>query len=102
MGWPLLAIGLLIVLTLPFSHYPALSLKKLFSRYLQQIFLMYCVAEIVRNRQRLYRVSLAVLLLMGLAVSIDALSQYVWGQNLIHHSALIFGRVSSDRCITSQ
>ncbi len=90
MGWPLIAIGLLIVLTIPFSHYPALSLKKFFSRYLQQIFIMYAVAEIIHNRQRLYIV-LATLLLMVFFVSTTALGQYIWHS---HHAAILFGRVT--------
>ncbi len=90
-GWPLIAIGLLIVLTIPFSHYPALSLKKFFSRYLQQILIMYCVAEIIHNRQRLYIV-LTTLLLMVFFVSATALAEYVWGHS--HPASLFSGRVS--------
>jgi O-antigen ligase len=93
MGWALLAIGLLIVLTIPFSHYPALSLKKFFSRFLQQIFLMYLVTQIINSRKRLYT-ALSVLLMTFCFVLVDVMAQHIWGRSLVHHTALIFGRVS--------
>ncbi len=93
MGWALIAIGLLIVLTMPFSHYPALTLKKFFSRFLQQIFLMYLVTEIVHSRKRLYSV-LAMLLLTFFLVTVDTMIQYTWGKSIVHHTLLVSGRVS--------
>jgi len=93
MGWSLIAIGLLIVLTVPFSHYPSVSIKKFFTRFVQQIFLMYLVIEIIRSRRRLYGV-LAVLFLTFCFVIIDAMVQLGWGHNIIHHTPLSFGRVT--------
>gem|GEM_PF-3568755 len=93
MGWALIAIGLLIVLTMPFSHYPALTLKKFFSRFLQQIFLMYLVTEIVHSRKRLYGV-LAMLLFTFFLVTVDVLAQYTRGHSVVHHNPLTFGRVT--------
>lgn len=93
MGWPLIALGLLILLTVPFSHYPALSLKKFFSRFLQQVFLMYFVLETVHTRKRLYSV-LAVLLFTFFLVSVDVMLQFLGGRDFIYHAPLIFGRVS--------
>ena len=93
MGWSLLAIAVLIVLTIPMSHYPSLSAKKFFSRFLQQIFLTYLVTEIIYNRKRLYSV-LLVMLLTLFFVTIDVMVQYTWGTSIVHHTSLIFGRVS--------
>ena len=93
MGWSLIAIALLIVLTIPFSHYPALSIKKFFSRFLQQIFLMYLVTEIIHSRKRLYGV-LSVLLVSFCLVALDIMIQYFSGVSVVHHTRLIFGRVS--------
>ncbi len=93
MVWPLIAIGLLIVLTIPFSHYPALSIKKFFTRFLQQIFLMYLVTQVIDSRKRLYSV-LAMLLLTFFVVAVDAMVQYTWGHSIVHHKPLILGRVS--------
>jgi O-antigen ligase len=93
MIWPLLAIGLLIVLTIPFSHFPSLSIRKFFTRFLQQIFLMYVVTELVNSRERLYRV-MAVLLLTLFLVTIDVMAQYFWGRSIVHHTILLLGRVS--------
>jgi len=93
MGWSLLAIALLIVLTIPFSHYPALSIKKFFSRFVQQIFLMYVVTEIVHSRKRVYGV-LTALLLTLFFVSLDVMFQYAWGTSLIYHTTMLFSRVT--------
>jgi O-Antigen ligase len=93
MGWALIAIALLIVLTIPFSHYPALSLRKFFTRFLQQIFLMYWVTELVSSRKRLYGV-LAMLLLTLFLVTVNVMIQYAWGESFFHHTSLIFGRVT--------
>jgi putative inorganic carbon (HCO3(-)) transporter len=89
----LIAIALLIVLTIPFSHYPALCTRKFFGRFLQQIFLMYVVTEIVDSRKRLYSV-LSVLLLTLFIVIVDVIVQYACGKDIFHHASLIYGRVS--------
>jgi O-antigen ligase len=93
MGWSLIAIALLIVLTVPFSHYPSLSIKKFFTRFLQQVLLMYFVTQVIQNRKRLYGV-LAVLLLTLFLVIVDVVAQYISGYSLVHHKSLIYGRVS--------
>ena len=93
MVWALIAIALLIVLTIPFSHYPSLSLRKFFTRFLQQIFLMYLVTQTVHNRKRLFGV-LTVLMATLFFVIIDVMVQYTWGKSIVHHTPLIFGRVS--------
>jgi putative inorganic carbon (HCO3(-)) transporter len=93
MGWALMALGLLIVLTMPFSHDPALTFKKLFTRYLQQIFLMYLVTETVHSRKRLYGV-LAVLLLTFFLVTVDIMIQCMSGHSFVHHNPLTNGRVT--------
>ena len=53
---------------------------------------MYVVTEIIHSRKRLYSV-LSVLLLTLFFVIIDVMIQY-WGKSIVHHSPLIFGRVS--------
>ena len=93
MLWPLMAIGLLIVLTIPFSHAPALSARKFFTIFLQEIFLMYVVTQVVHSRKRLYSV-LAMLLLTLFLVAIDVMIQYTWGKSIVHHSLLTLGRVT--------
>jgi O-antigen ligase len=93
MAWPLIAIALLIVLTIPFSHCPALSTKKFFSRFLQQIFLMYVVTQIIHNRRRLYSV-LSVLLLTLFFVIIDVMAQFIRGKSILYHTSLVLGRVT--------
>ncbi len=93
MVWSLTAVALLIVLTIPFSHYPAVSLKKFVTRFLQQIFLMYLVTEIVYDRKRLYGV-LSMLLLTFFIVSVDIMIQCMGGKDIFHHTALIYGRVT--------
>jgi len=82
--WPLIAIGFLIVVTVPSSHAPALSLKKFFSRFVQQAFLMYAVVEIIKTHRRLYWV-MAALLLTLFVVNADILVQYVRGHSFIYH-----------------
>jgi len=93
MGWALMAIALLIVLTIPFSHFPSLSLKKFFTRFLQQILLMYLVTVIVQTPKRLYGV-LSVLLFTLFLVSVDVIIQFTWGKSIAHHTPLIYGRVT--------
>ncbi len=90
---PLIAIGLLIVLTIPFSHDPSLSARKFFSRFLQQVFLMYLVTQVLDSRKRLYGV-LSMLLLTFFLVTVDVMIQYTWGKSIVHHNSLIFGRVT--------
>jgi len=92
-SWPLVAIALLIVLTMPFSHDPALTLKKFCSRFLQQVFLMYLFTEIVYSRKRLYGV-LSVMLITLFFVTIDIMVQCTLGKSFVHHTHLIFGRVT--------
>ncbi|MBI3601332.1 MAG: O-antigen ligase family protein [Candidatus Omnitrophica bacterium] len=92
MEWPLIVIGFLIVATLPWSHAPALSLKKFFSRFLQQAFLMYAVVEIVKTHRRLYGV-MATLLLTLFVVNADIFVQYMRGYSFIYHTPLTSGRV---------
>jgi O-antigen ligase len=93
MFWPLLAIGLLIALTIPFSHYPALSLKKFGTRFIFQVLLMCTVIQVVRSRKRLYSV-LAVLFFAVFLTGVDALLQYKLGYDIVHHTAQALGRVS--------
>jgi len=93
MGWSLVVIALLIVLTMPMSHDPSLSIKKFFTRFLQQIFLMYLVTQLVDSRKRLFGV-LSVLLLTLVFVVIDGMAQYTTGRSIVHHTPLIFGRIS--------
>jgi O-antigen ligase len=91
--WPLIVIALLIVFTIPFSQAPALSLKKFFSRFIQQIFLMYCVAEIINTPKRLYQV-MAMFLWTLLVVNADIAVQYFRGHSFIFSNELLFQRVS--------
>jgi len=91
--WPLIIIGILIITTLPFSHAPALSLKKFFSRFLQQIFLMFAVIEVVKSPKRLYIVMVTILLTL-IVVNIDTICQYFTGHSFIYHNTMIFGRLS--------
>lgn len=91
---PLTIIGLLILVTIPWSHAPALTLKKFFSRFLQQVFLMYAIVEIVRSPKRLYRV-LVFLMWTLLVVTVDVMLQYTLGHSFIFHKhTLLFQRVS--------
>ncbi len=91
---PLLIIGLLIVLTIPWSHAPALSLKKFFSRFLQQVFLMYVIVEIIQSPKRLCRL-LVFLMWTLLVVTVDVMLQYTLGHSFIFHKhTLLFQRVS--------
>lgn len=91
---PLIIIGLLIIGTIPWSHAPALSLKKFFSRFLQQVFLMYVVTEIIQSPKRLYQV-LIFLMWTILVVMVDVFVQYVVGHSFIFHKhTLIYQRVS--------
>jgi len=94
MTWPLIALGLLILLTIPWSHFPSLSFKKFSSRFLFQILLMGVVMEVISSRKRLY-VVLGVLLFTVFFTCVDALGQYAWAH---YHdqgqSPLLFGRVS--------
>jgi O-antigen ligase len=91
--WPLLLIGGLILLTMPFSHDVALTLKKFFSRFLQQIILMYLVLEAVKTPKRFYLL-LVVLVSTLLAVHLDILVQYFSGKSFIFSTPLLYGRVS--------
>ncbi len=91
--WPLLVLTALIIFTIPFSFDSALSLKKFFSRFVQQIFLMYCVAEIINTPKRLYQV-LAMLLLTLIVVNSDVIFQYIYGHSFIFSDKLLFQRVS--------
>lgn len=93
MGWSLIALALLIALTIPFSHYPALSTKKFFTRFLQQIFLMYLITETVHTRKRLCGF-LVVLFSMLFFVTVDGMFQVATGTSFIYHTALSFGRLS--------
>ena len=92
-GASLTAIALLILLTIPFSHDPSLSIKKFFSRFLQQVLLMCFVTQCINTRKRLYCV-LSALLLMLFFITVDVGFQYFGGVSLVHHKPLIFGRVS--------
>ena len=91
--WPLIIIGALILLTMPFSQAPALTLKKFFSRFLQQALLMYLVLEIVNKPKRLYQV-LGVLLWTLIVANADVFIQYFSGQSFIFSNQLLYGRVA--------
>ncbi|MBF0489127.1 MAG: O-antigen ligase family protein [Candidatus Omnitrophica bacterium] len=91
--WSLIVIGILILVTIPFSHDPALSLKKFFSRFLQQICLMYLVLEIVTTSKRFWQL-MAVLLWTFAVVNADIFVQYFCGHSFIFSSGLLYGRVS--------
>jgi len=93
MGLALMAIALLIFLTIPFSHFPALSLRKFISRYIQQIFFMYVVSQVVNSRRRLY-IILAMLLFSFLLVMVDVAVQYSTGKSIVHHTVMTLRRVT--------
>lgn len=88
--WPLLFLGVLIILSLPWSQAPALTLKKFFSRFMQQIILMCLVKQAITTPKRLYQL-MAVLLWTLLVVGIDILIQYWKGQTFIFHSEMLTG-----------
>jgi O-antigen ligase len=89
--WPLFMIGLLIIVTLPFSHAPALTFKKFFSRFLQQIILMYFVIEAVTTPKRLYYL-ITTLLATFAVVTADIFVQYFCGHSFIFNSAMLQGQ----------
>ena len=92
--WPMIALGLLILLTLPLSHAPALTLKKFFSRFLQQVLLVYLVVELVNTPKRLYQL-MAILLGTLAVVNADVVAQYFSGHSFIYvKHTMLFQRVS--------
>lgn len=93
LSWPLIIIAILIVTTIPFSHDSMLSLKKFFSRFLQQIFLMYVTVEIVNTQKRLYAV-LVMLLWTLIVVNADVVHQFLSGQSFIFSNHMSYQRVT--------
>lgn len=94
LGLPLILIALLIVGTTPFSCAPFLSLKKFFSRFLQQIFLMSVIIEIIQTPRRLYQL-LIFLMWTLLVVMVDVFVQFKIGHSFIFHKhTIIYERVS--------
>ena len=94
MGMSLIAIALLIVLTILVQSFSRLKHEEVFfSRFVQQIFLMYVITEIVQSRKRLYGV-LSVLSATLFFVGMDVMVQHTWGTSLVHHSSMITGRVT--------
>ncbi len=90
---PLVLISLLILLTIPWSHAPVLSLKKFFSRFVQQVFLMYVTVEIINSSKRLYLL-MTMLLWTLLVVNADVVFQIFSGKSFIFSNHMIFERVS--------
>jgi O-antigen ligase len=89
--WPLLFLGIFILVTLPWSHMPALTLKKFFSRFLQQIFLMFLVTEIINTPQRLY-ITMGTLLGTLIFVGADIFIQFFQGHSFIFKSEMLIGQ----------
>jgi O-antigen ligase len=93
MSLPVAAIGVLIALTIPFSQYPYVSFKKLFTRFLFQALLMFFIPEVINSRKRLRGV-MTILLSVIFFVAVDCLFQYFCGYDFIHHSVINLGRVN--------
>lgn len=91
--WPLILIFLLILLTLPWSHAPALTLKKVFSRFVQNALLLYLVVEIINTPKRFFILMTALLSTLAV-VNADVFIQYFRGESFIFGIKLLYGRVS--------
>jgi O-antigen ligase len=89
--WPLLLLAVLILTMMPFSAAPALTLKKFFSRFIQQIILMYFAIEVLRSPKRLY-ILMTALLTTLMVVSADIFIQYFEGYSFIFNSQMLTGQ----------
>jgi O-antigen ligase len=93
LAWPLIFLAVLIISTILLSPAPALSLKKFFSRFLQQIFLMYITIEVINSSKRLYLIMVMLLWTM-LVVNADVVFQIFNGQSFIFSSHMVYERVT--------